>query len=246
MSIADSKHKKMEAWASEYFEIAKSWAYDIYTSTLVSRNRWRLFALGVLTPITMLLIVCISMLIPNQHLLPIVVHHYQNGLVRVAAPNRNEININIAHIKSNLVRYLIEREAYSPYTYKYQYDLINLLSSHEVSTEYVEEQSVSNKLSPINRLGESGYIEVKIHSVLILDRQKPKKIDGRRNLAQVDFTRIEHDKSRRHTKIKHCTALISWEFSSIPLNPEAAWKNWDGFKVTHYHVQERNSYKELS
>jgi len=245
MKLMHSRQSKIQAWSEEYFEIAKSWAYDFYTSTIVSRNRWRLLALGVLMPVTLLLLLCVSMLIPTQHLVPLVIHHYENGLVRVAPLRRSTINISDAHLKSDLVRYLIKREAYSPYTYKYQYDLVNLLSSHEVGSEYVALQSISNKLSPINRLGEDGYIDVRVHSILILDRSVKMKKNDHRNLAQIDFTRVEHNKVTHQSKRKHYTALISWVFTGIPSDPEAAWKNWDGFKVTHYQVQERKLYKEL-
>ncbi len=69
--------------SESYFQQARSWADDIYTSVITSRNRWRALCLYVLLPITFLFLVMIGFLIPIQHIQPFLINHYENGLVTV-------------------------------------------------------------------------------------------------------------------------------------------------------------------
>jgi len=234
----------IDHWTANYFQLAGSWADDIYTRTVLSRNRWRATSLYVLVPLSFLLLVCLSFLIPAQHLEPLLVNHYPHGYVTVTPTTTPATPRNQAQIESDIVRYVNNRLSYSAYTYEEQYSLVNLLSSHSVAQQYEQSQSSHNKKAPINTLGTQGFRTVHIDSVLFLDNinlnNAEKQIKGHQNVAQIDFTITDHPSRDRQPVTTTLTALISWAYRGTPANPENAWRNWDGFSVTHFVVQPRN------
>lgn len=234
-----SLSKKSPQQSVNYFEQAQSWADDLHAVTIASRNRWRAFSLYVLIPLSFVLIVCVTFLIPLQHLEPILINHYSDGTTSVAPIHPRHLEINRAQIESDLVRYVVNRESYSADSYQTQYSLVNLLSSNTVAKEYIANQSIANKKAPINILGEKGTRNVHITSILFLDQENNQKIGNHRNLAQVDFTVTERDRATNLQTTIPLTALISWQYHGMPQNPNDAWQNWDGLTITNYEIQQR-------
>jgi len=227
----------------DYFVLAKSWADDIYTETIASRNRYKI-AFYWTCGITSLLIILLTMLIPFEHTELVVVHHYDDGTVWVEPTHQAYAPINKAQVENEIVRYVINRESYSSASYDEQYSLITLLSNNEIAKQYADEQSFDNKSSPISLLGNHGYRKAHIDNVVFLgnsDFQKRQdKTALQSNLAQVSFRITDYDKITGHGKSVSLTALISWRYRGTPKNPEDMWRNWDGFTVTHYDVEQRN------
>lgn len=228
----------------DYFVLARSWADDFYVSVEASRNRWRAAALYLLTPLSGLLLICVTFLIPEQHLVPLIIQHYQNGQVVVTPFKQRYTPKNSAEVESDIAKYIRFRESYGAETYSYSYRLIQLMSSSDVAKKYERYQSVSNKSSPINVLGNKGYQSVKIENIIFLDRANRKK--GRekhhfhKNLAQVDFVLTTHNKqSGQETQIP-LVALVSWTYTGMPENPSQRWMNWNGFQVSSYETHRRN------
>lgn len=231
--------------AEDYFASAKSWADDIYIATVASRNRY-CTAFYWVSGIASCLALAIVMLVPLQHTEYVIIHQTENGIVWVEPLNQKYAPKIKALAESEIVRYVINRESYNPSSYDEQYSLINLLSDAEVADQYGEEQNVNNKNSPINILSNKSYRTVHIENVVFLDKadlQNNKNKKDKRthtNLAQVNFTITDHDKL---ADTKHTTpliALISWTYRGTPQNPENKWRNWDGFTVTRYSVEQRN------
>lgn len=162
--------------SESYFQQARSWADDIYTSVITSRNRWRALCLYVLLPITFLFLVMISFLIPIQHIQPFLVHHYENGLVTVESTGISHRPKNRAEIESDIVRYVVNRESYSAASYPEQYSLVNLLSENSVSDEYVKAQSSQNKESPINTLGKKDIVMCKFQALFFWIMSQKRKV----------------------------------------------------------------------
>lgn len=243
--IKESFFKKVSSHSSplDYFELARSWAGDFYVNLIGSRNRWRAICLYITLPMSCLLLISISFLIPLQHLQPILIHHYQDGYVQVEPLKSSYIPRNKLEIESDLVRYVMNRESYHEFAYKEQFSLVNLLSDNAVARDYMAAQSMSNKNSPINSLGNNGYRTVQVVSVVFLDKAElndpKKKMTPHRNLAQVDFTVTEHNKFNEQGHKTSWIALLSWEYRGMPNDPEQIWKNWNGFTITAYDVQRR-------
>ncbi len=230
---------------ANYFTLARHWADDVYTSAVVSRNRYQLafFAMCVLSA---LLTIAIIMLVPTQHLEPLLVNHYSDGRVSVTPLKQNNAPINNAQVQSDIVRYVINRESYSAQSYDAQFSLVELLSTPSVTAQYLTAQKADNKHSPIHTLGKTGVRSVHVDNVLFLDRaalnQSKNATDNapaaHHNLAQVNFTMTNHLDGNTNTI--PLTAVISWTYHGTPTDPQQRWRNWDGFSVTAYRVQQRN------
>ena len=227
-----------------YFVEARSWADDMYTSAIISRNRYKL-AFFAAMGLAGLLAIAIDGLIPLQQLTPLLVNHYQDGRVSVEPIKQPFAPTNQAEVQSELVRYVINRESYDATSYNTQYSLINLLSSRGVARQYMNTQSTDNKRSPISLLGNRGFRTVYVDSVVFLDSKrenkgKPKAQQTHHNLAEINFTITDHFKNSSQQKTKALTALVSWDYRGTPSDPNDRWRNWNGFTVTRYSTQQRN------
>lgn len=224
-----------------YFTQARSWADDIYTAAIISRNRYQIAffaAMGLAT----LAIVAIIMLIPLQHIEPLLVNHYPSGNVLVQPMHAPYIPTNSSQMKSELVKYVVNRESYSDSSYGEQYSLINILSNNEVAKEYREIQSANNTESPINRLGQAGLRSVHVEDVILnSDLGNKDKLPSQQthaHLATVNFTVTEEVNGIK--TIKPYAVIIAWEYGTPSDDPGERWRNWNGFTVTRYSVEQRN------
>lgn len=227
----------------DYFTQARSWADDIYTAAIISRNRYQMAffaAMGLAT----LAIVAIIILLPLKKSVGFVAHHYPSGNVVVQPMHQPYLPINATQIKSELAHYVVNRESYSAdSSYNEQYSLINIMSNNEVAKEYREIQSAHNPESLINRLGQTGLRTVLIVDVILLspNLQNKDRLAFQQtptNLATVIFTVTEEVNGIKSTK--PYTATMVWEYRTPSEDPAEQWRNWDGFTVTRYSVEQRN------
>lgn len=237
--------------SDDYFKTAKSWADEFYTSAITSRNKWRALCIFILTPMIFLLLLCMTFLIPAQHIEPLMINHYADGQTIVTPIKQHYAPKDSAETESDIARYIRFRESYSPDTYDYSYRLIHLMSSQSVYGDYQTSQDSNNKNSPINVLGKSGYETVKIESIVFLDnenknstvqskRTKPNISTIHKNLAEVNFVVTTHNSQSNTTTSKPLTALVSWGYRGISNDPNNRWMDWNGFTVTQYQVTNRN------
>jgi type IV secretion system protein VirB8 len=227
-----------------YFVTARSWADDIYTQTIISRNRYKI-AFFVAMGLALLLTIAIDGLIPMQHLVPLLVNHYPDGRVSVQPIQQPYAPSNQAAVESDLVRYVLNRESYDPTSYDTQYSLINLMSDALVAKQYIRTQSSDNKAAPIHLLGNKGWRSVHIDSVVFLDskifnKDQPTSRRVHHNLAQINLTTTNHFKNASVEKSKAFTALVSWDYRGTPRDPMNRWRDWNGFTVTRYTLSQRN------
>lgn len=234
--------KEKKATSTNYFKEAKSWADDIYGAVEQSRNRYKTAFLGSML-LNGLALITVASLAQIQTLVPLMVHHYDNGVMTVEQLKNENAPINKAQVESDIIRYISNRESYDVSSYRSQYDLVTLLSNDSVLTQFSQEQDKSSKESPINSLGTTAQRLVHVYSVNFIDntmfneKALPK---DHQNLAEVVFTLIDMDKSTGHKTEKHYNALISWQYTTPSGAPDIRWKNWDGFLVTRYSKQLRN------
>lgn len=229
--------------STDYFNQAKSWADDVFGAVEQSRNRYKaafLIAMGL----NSLALIAVLSLAQIQTLVPLMIHHYDNGVTTVEPLNNENIPINKAQVESDIIRYITNRESYDISSYRSQYDLVTLLSNESVLTQFNQEQDKSSKESPINTLGAAAERKVHFYSINFIDNNlfNEKSIPkNHQNLAEVVFTLIDSNKSSSHKTEKHYNALISWQYTTPSAAPDTRWKNWDGFLVTRYSKQLRNS-----
>ncbi len=225
-----------------YFKRARSWADDQFGHLEQSRNRYQAAFLAAMG-FNLVSLGVIGMLAHYQTVVPMLIHHYDNGVTTVEAMSSEHTPINRAQIESDIVRYIQHREAYDVSSYRAQFELINLLSDNTVEKEYLSEQDKSNPTSLIRLLGNHVKREVHIYSINFLDSMLAHEKDihkDHHSLAEVVFSLIDIDKFTGKTSQSHYNSMISWHYTNPPTSPQNRWHNWDGFEVTRYSKQPRH------
>lgn len=227
---------------SAYFNRAQSWADDNFGQLQQSRNRYQLaflFSMG-LNAAAML---AVSFLAGQHTLVPMLVHHYDNGITTVEPVTHANAPINKAQVESDIVRYITYRESYDVSSYRAQFDLITLLSNDYVGSEYLKEQDRGEKKSPINTLGANASRAVHIYSINFLDADlfnNKEIIKDHKNVAEVVFSVTDSARSGQKINTYHYSSLISWNYVKPVDSPAQRWQNWDGFQVIRYSKNPRN------
>ncbi|MBA2649670.1 MAG: type IV secretion system protein [Legionella sp.] len=225
-----------------YFKKARTWADDTFGRVEQSRNRYQIAFLTAMG-FNVVSLVIIGMLAHYQTIVPMLVHHYDNGVTHIEPITHDKAPIQRAQVESDIARYIQLREAYDSSSYRTQFELIHLLSNNTVAREYVAEQESSNAASPIKILGTTSKREVHLYSINFLDSVLANEKDLHKDhhaLAEVVFNLIDTDKTTGKTTASHYNALISWRYTNPSDSPEARWQNWDGFEVTRYSKQTRS------
>lgn len=234
--------KTIKGTPKDYFNRARSWADDNFSQLQQSRNRYQL-AFMLSMGLNMAACLAVAILSNCQTLVPLMVHHYDNGVTTVEPISQANAPINKAQVESDIVRYITNREAYDISSYRAQFDLISLLSSSTVSAEYIKEQDKNDKDAPINILGATASRFVHVYSINFLDAAlfNEKDLDkDHQNVAEVVFTLTDTDKSGSKAIERHYSALISWQYVTPTTSPAERWQNWDGFQVIRYNKNLRN------
>ncbi len=232
--------KTKEKHEQTIFQEAASWADDLYATQVARTAQYRLAALLLLI-LSFALVFAIAVMMPLEKTALIVVHTTNNGVTWVDPPQEFKNNITQAQTESEIINYITHREGYSAFSYEEQYKQVVLMSSNKTADEYIQEQSMNNPHSPVLQLGEEGVRRVTVESIIFMDTEKQttQKIEPKHhNLAQINFT-VTTDKQGQKTMLSY-VALLSWEYRGTPVEPEAKWKNWDGFTVMQYSVSQRN------
>lgn len=230
---------------NDYFEKACLWADDRLAGIEVSRNRYRVAFLSSMTLCTTLSL-AITAMMPLKQTEPLLIHHYDNGITTAERLTDPIPAASQAQIESDLVRYIINRESFELNSYRAQFELIQLMSANDVAVDYERIQRKSNQESPLNQLGTQVSRSVHIYSVHVIDEEKwndAEKKGRQRNhhdLAEVVFVCKDKNKVTGAEEEHHFTALVSWRYRGLPASPDARWKNWNGFEVTRYSIQQRN------
>jgi type IV secretion system protein VirB8 len=225
-----------------YFKKARTWSDDNFGRINQSRARYKtafLTAMGL----NVVALIIIGILANDQTLVPMLVHHYDNGVTTIEPMSKKNTPINRTQVESDIARYIQHRESYDTSSYRVQFELINLLSDSVVEKEYLAEQDKSNPSSPITQLGSQSKREVHIYSINFLDSILANETDIHKDhheLAEVVFSLTDFDKVSGKTTQSHFNALIAWHYTTPPASPELRWQNWDGFEVTRYSKQPRH------
>jgi type IV secretion system protein VirB8 len=227
-----------------YFTQARSWADDLYTAAIISRNRYQMAFFAAMGLVALSILALIA-LIPLQHSELLLVNHYPDGRVWVEPTHQPYAPSNPSQVESELIHYVVNRESFAESSYKEQYSLINLMSNNEVAQQYRDAQSSNNPDSPIIALKRDGLRSVHVESVIFLDsvlknKGKPPSEQSHTNLAEVNFTVSDQSKNSTLIKTHALTVLISWTYRGTPKDPGDRWRNWNGFTVTRYSVEQRN------
>jgi type IV secretion system protein VirB8 len=248
MKLFQAKDKNKEAQLSnfkekfpDYFTQASNWATDFQTQTMLSRNRYRLaFITSLLLSCSLVLL--LSALFPLEHFKPLLVHHYEDGVISVDPINMSKLPQSKALVESEITRYIQARESYDPSSYSSQYQLVNLMSDQAIFRRYQLDQNGNNPQSMINQLNNKFTRRVRVESIVFLQWNEDKKEDksDRANLAEVNFSTIDVSNSSGKRVVSPFVVTLSWKHLGIPNDPQLRWRNWDGFVVSNYQLVQRS------
>lgn len=227
---------------NQYFKEARSWADDCFGQMEKSRNRYKVAFLSAMG-FSAIAIGAVAVLSSWQTVVPLVVHHYDNGVVTVEQGNESNLPASKAQTESDLVRYVQHRESFDTSSFRSQFNLVSLLSNNQVAGEYHREQARNSKESHVKTLGATVRRETHVYSIHFLDSLAGNDNDIKKdhqNLAEVIFSIKDIDKDNgRIIQTAHHTALLSWRYIGMPASPEDRWQNFNGFEVTRYTKQAR-------
>ena len=216
----------------DYFEDAKSWAYDRYQIQEVMANRWQL-AFWLSMGFSLLLIVAYVLLFPLKTWDPIVVNrNTQTGEVWVQPAKTHYLPSTEAEVKSDLVQYVVARETASPMDNRLRLRKVMYSSSATVGKAY--------QLS-LGSMAPASLRIVKIIDAYPLSnasdalKRRQEKVP---KLGQVDF--ITSEMQNGMVVQKNWVATIKFSYLGVPEDQEAAFSNWNGFTVTDYRVDQRS------
>jgi type IV secretion system protein VirB8 len=216
-----------------YYHDGARWERDVYRRLELSRNAWRLVAIGSLACLAAGLI-CLALLIPlkSTEVVTLVVDK-ATGFTQIARPleEGGPISQREAVTQANIVRYIRARETYDPPALRDNFELAALLSATQASKDLQDEYAASNAQNPVRLYGASGRVRVVVESVNFLTdgwMQNPKSPAT----AAVRFVTIRTNERERVEQ--HWAGNVRFRYSGEPMKNEWRWDNPLGFQVLEY------------
>lgn len=220
---------------SDYFVQATHWHDDVYTTILISRNRYQAaFLLAILC--VGLLGAAIIAMTPLEKTQMVVVHQQQDGYVWVSTTKASTLDLtqSESQIKQSIADYIRLRESYHPETYRENAQLVKYFSAASVEHGFLSEQNESD--SPVIALGTKQFRTIKDITVQLLSAETRGKANfvQAKNVALVRFTMVDKEMDGRETKVTHEQAFITYAWQGEPDDPELKLINYNGFTIKSY------------
>ena len=226
--------KKVDKPQEDYFVQAAHWHDEIFTSVLISRNRYQVAFFAAFGCIAILGFALMTM-VPLEKTQLIVVHQQQDGYswVSTTKPSTLKLGRSEAQIKQSIGNFIRLRESYHPETYRENAQLVKYFSSAAVENAFLSEQNSDDSLTVV--LGKKGFRSIAIESIQLLSAEKDHvSILPTKNMALVRFTLIDKDMDGKVQNITHEQAFVTYVWIGEPENPELKLLNYDGFTITSY------------
>jgi len=188
---------------NQYFKEARSWADDCFGQMEKSRNRYKVAFLSAMGFATLSLGV-IATLTSWQTVVPLIVHHYDNGIVTV---NQGESNLPASKNSKVASEYHREQARDSKESHVKTLGAQIRREVHVYSIHFLD--SLASNDNDLHK-DHQNLAEV-IFSCKDIDKDNGRII-----------------------QTTHHNALLSWRYTGLPNSPEARWQNFNGFEVTRY------------
>ena len=206
-----------------YWQSGLSWEIELYRKERRSRKLAWMIA-GISGGIALASVTALNLLIPLKQFEPYVVTvDKTTGFMEIARALRpGDLAQDEAVTTANVVRYLRARETYNPRQLKDNYDLAQLYSTGQASTDLRREFEPSNPQSRDKVLGRDTRIDVTIKSVSFLNK----------TTATVRF--MTETKRENTTRREHWVSVIRYRYTTAPLKNEYRFDNPLGFQIVEY------------
>jgi type IV secretion system protein VirB8 len=219
----DTGDKETKPDLTSYWKAGASWEAELYRKERRSRKiAWTIAVVS--GGIAIASLSALNLLLPLKQFEPYVVTvDKATGFLEIArALKPGDLSQDEAVTTANIVRYIKARETYNPRELKDNYDLAQLYSTGQASTELRREFEPSNLQSKDKVLGRDTRVSVTIKSASFLNK----------NTATVRFSTETHrDNTIRR---EHWVAVVRYRYTTAPLKNEYRFDNPLGFQALEY------------
>ncbi|MBS0236369.1 MAG: type IV secretion system protein [Proteobacteria bacterium] len=208
----------------------KNWYADRYENALIQRNILFLVLLVSLATIGMA-VTALRYIKNTKSIEPFVIEiEPKTGVTTVVDPVTSSVySANDAVRRHFVWQYIKAREEYYSSSYNYNYNqVVRVFSSSDVYYgQYRAAYGQSNPTAPVNLLGQSGYREVALKSMIFPNDRT----------AQVRFT-ITSAGMQNAGGTQDKIAFLQFEFANLKMNNEERLINPLGFRVNLYRLED--------
>lgn len=219
---------------------SKHWYQDKYQHVLVQRNMLALLALVALL-VALIAVFTVARLAPLKSVEPYLLQvDEKTGITQKVEPvSRNQIVANEMIDRFFVGTYVRVRETYNPTIRLYNDNVVRVMSTQPVFSQYRKETAPSTEGSPAAKLGMAGQRQVRIKTMNYISPpvqigrdavQTPEKI-MRVRFSTTDITPNAGDVTQ------HWEATVTFMYALIDLNQEEQLLNPIGFTVLNYQIQ---------
>ena len=211
----------------------KNWYADRYQTVAVQRNFLLLICLISVVGI-MVSVLTVIQVTSSKTVEPFVIEiEEKTGITNVIRPLiKEQFAYDDALRRYFVMKYLNARETYDGGSYKENYyNVVRLMSTQPVYSEFKREISSSNPDSPL-KLGPSAHIDIKVKSISLLKNG---------NNEQGFTMQVRFVKSRSGRSLsgeKHLVATVTFDYFDLSLTSEQRYINPLGFQVINYRKDE--------
>lgn len=209
----------------DYYESARSWAYDRDTALAASRRvAWIVASLAA--GVAVLEALALVALAPLKTVVPytVMVDKATGYSTVVDGTHPQVLKPQSALTQSMLAQYVVARETFDISTIAEQYRKIGLWSEGEAHTEYLALMPLTNPQSPMNLYPRSAIVAVTVDSVALIGP----------DTAQVRFVTERRDGPTAPSTRTAYVAQIRYRFAGEPLAMDDRLVNPLGFEIAHY------------
>lgn len=179
----------------------------------------------------------VMLLTPYKSVEPFVIQiDEKSGIVKRVDPvSRTEFTSNEAIDRYFIATYIRARESYIPSVFRYNYNLVRVMSLPKVFEDYERSISRANPESPANLLKAGGKRSIKFKSINFVKRDPRQASEANRSaLVRILLTDIGGRMSARRDY--HSVVTIDFKYSNLYLSEEERFLNPIGFLVTGYEI----------
>ena len=203
------------------------WHKDIYSSAIVSRNRW--FVLGIVALIVATLEAgALMALAPLKAVEPYVIQvDNDTGMTTVLEPLKEKsLTENEAVTKFFIVKYIVARETYDPQDLNQNYERVRLMSTGEEAARF--EDFIRGADGPVESFKTTTIRSIRVRSVSFLNK----------STAQVRFTATKRQIATNEKQESHWIATLSYRYVNTPLEESERLDNPLGFQIKNYRIDQ--------
>lgn len=199
------------------------------------RWKFRFAVLGAITGwiATIITVSALVMLIPlKQFEIVVMTVDKQTGFVELA-PRLDDVDLtrDKAIIMGTIWRYVQARESYNPETIKYNYELVQLMSTGSASADYAALHALTNKERPENVYGKHTRITVEPNTVIFFND----------TTAQVRFRTLTRNITDTTSIERFFIATVKFQFTPDALPVKYLVENPTGFQTYEYTLAEERA-----